>query len=266
MRSSARRRPSSARALRGARSSASSKATLASLARPSSSSRAPSESRCSSRWAARRRVLGLGLERALALLLARDGAQRVGVEAARERFRLRQERQRLVPGAAAAEFLRPLEQPPHLAAGAPREPRGLGRLRLAAALHELGEERGLADGALLLLAVEGLGGGHVLLLLEQAHAQVVVRQVVHELQPVGLHVGPGRRPQPQRLAQVLDAVGEAPLGDVVVPGLQVVVVPLARGPGRARESHGQDREQDPGPDAQPTSRTSRRCGLLARSR
>ena len=138
---------------------------------------------------ARRRVQGLGLCRALALLLARDGAQRVGIEAARERLRLRQQRQGLVPGAAAPELLRAIEQPPHLAARAPRQARGLGRLRLAAVPHQLGEEWRLADGPLLLGEVEGVGGGDVLLLLEQAHAQVVVRQVVHELQAVRLHVG-----------------------------------------------------------------------------
>ena len=129
---------------------------------PSSSSRSPSDEALLEALGAGRRVRGLApAPRAGAPAPRVDRALRVGVEA----------RARAPPPAPAAAATRPRRRvrPSSCAALeqalAPRRARAAcrraasARLRLAAALDEVGEERRLLDGALLLREVEGVDGG-----------------------------------------------------------------------------------------------------------
>ena len=153
MRSSAWRRPSSARAFRGLEVERLVEGELG-LGRPCPprAGARPSARRCSSRCARAAGVGGLGLRRALALLLAVHGAQGVGVEALGERLGLG-EAGRARPSALRAELLRLAR-----AGAAPRRAPAARDLRRPArsapppAPHELRvQRRRLLDRALLLL-------------------------------------------------------------------------------------------------------------------
>jgi hypothetical protein len=122
----------------------------------------------------------------------------------------------------------------------------LGRLPEPGELRVLVAARGRPR---LLGAVERGDRLLVVLLAEKAEAHVVVGQVVHELQAVGPDVQPGLRAQAQRGLEVLHAVTPALPADVLVAGLEVVVVPLADREGRRRHQENEadeDRSRDAG--------------------